>query len=40
MTDPGMVAAVVADTVGVPEQRTTSVDLAPVASLAERDALE
>ncbi len=38
-TDPGMVTAAVAETVGVPEQRTTSVDLALVASLAGSDAL-
>ena len=39
VTDPGMVTAAVAETVGVPEQRTTSVDLALVASLAGSDAL-
>ena len=39
VTDPGMVIAAVAETVGVPEQRTTSVDLALVASLAGSDAL-
>ena len=39
VTDPAMVTAAVAETVGVPEQRTTSVDLALVASLAESDAL-
>ena len=37
--DPGMVTAAVAETVGVAEQRTTSVDLALVASLAGSDAL-
>ena len=35
VTDPAMVTAAVAETVGVPEQRTTSVDLALVASLAD-----
>jgi predicted ATPase len=39
LTDPAMVTAAVAETVGVPEQRTTSVALALVASLADRDAL-
>ena len=39
VTDPAMVTAAVAETVGVPEQRTTSVDLALVASLADSDAL-
>jgi predicted ATPase/DNA-binding CsgD family transcriptional regulator len=39
LTDPAMVTAAVAETVGVPEQRTTSVDGALVASLADRDAL-
>jgi predicted ATPase/DNA-binding CsgD family transcriptional regulator len=39
LTDPAMVTAAVAETVGVPEQRTTSVDLALLASLADRDAL-
>ena len=39
LTDPAMVTAAVAETVGVPEQRTMSVDLALVASLADRDAL-
>ena len=39
VTDPALVTAAVAETVGVPEQRTTSVDLALVASLADRDAL-
>jgi predicted ATPase/DNA-binding CsgD family transcriptional regulator len=39
ITDPAMVTAVVAETVGVPEQQTTSVDRALVASLADRDAL-
>ncbi|HET9667392.1 MAG TPA: LuxR C-terminal-related transcriptional regulator, partial [Desertimonas sp.] len=39
LTDPAMVTSAVAETVGVPEQRTTSVDLALVASLADRDAL-
>jgi predicted ATPase len=37
--DPGMVAAAVAETLGVPEQRTTSVDLALVAWLADSDTL-
>ncbi len=36
-TDPGMVTAAVAETVGVPEQRTTSVEHALVASLSGRD---
>ncbi|HWI34492.1 MAG TPA: LuxR C-terminal-related transcriptional regulator, partial [Lapillicoccus sp.] len=39
LTDPAMVVAAIAETVGVPEQRTTSIDLALVATLAERDAL-
>ena len=39
VTDPAMVTAAIAETVGVPEQRTTAVDRALVASLAERDAL-
>jgi len=39
VTDPAMVIPAVAETVGVPEQRTTSVDLALVAVLAEREAL-
>jgi DNA-binding CsgD family transcriptional regulator len=39
VTDPAMVTAAVAETVGVPEQRTTSVDRALVASLAASDAL-
>ncbi len=39
LTDPALVTAAVAETVGVPEQRTVSVDLALVASLADRDAL-
>jgi len=39
ITDPAMVTAVVAETVGVPEQRTTSVERALVAALAGRDAL-
>jgi predicted ATPase/DNA-binding CsgD family transcriptional regulator len=39
VTDPGAVTAAVAETVGVPEQRTTSVELALVASLAGRDGL-
>jgi predicted ATPase/DNA-binding CsgD family transcriptional regulator len=39
VTDPGAVTAAVAETVGVPEQRTTSVEHALVASLAERDGL-
>jgi predicted ATPase/DNA-binding CsgD family transcriptional regulator len=38
-TDPAMVTAAVAQAVGVPEQRTSSLDLALVAALAERDAL-
>jgi predicted ATPase len=38
-TDPAMVTAAVAQAVGVPEQSTTSLDLALVAALAERDAL-
>jgi predicted ATPase len=39
VTDPAMVTAAVAETVGVPEQRTASVDRALVASLAASDAL-
>jgi predicted ATPase/DNA-binding CsgD family transcriptional regulator len=39
VTDPALVSAVVAETVGVPEQRTTSVERALVASLAGRDGL-
>ncbi len=39
VTDPAMVTAAVAETVGVPEQRSVSVEVALVASLAERDAL-
>ena len=39
VTEPGMVLSAVAETVGVPEQRTTSIDLALVAVLADRDAL-
>jgi predicted ATPase/DNA-binding CsgD family transcriptional regulator len=39
VTDPALVTAAVAETVGVPEQRTTSVDVALAASLADRDAL-
>ena len=39
VTDPATVIAAVAETVGVPEQRTTSVDRALVASLAASDAL-
>ena len=39
LSDPALVTATVAETVGVPEQRTTSVSQALVASLAERDAL-
>ena len=39
VTDPALVAAVIAETVGVPEQRTTSLDRALVAALADRDAL-
>src|SRR5215831_6192225 len=39
VTDPAMVTAAVAETVGVPEQRTISVDRALVASLAASDAL-
>ena len=37
VTDPGAVTAAVAETVGVPEQRTTSVEHALVASLSGRD---
>ncbi len=39
VSDAALVTAVVADTIGVPEQRTTAVDLALVASLAKSDAL-
>ena len=39
VTDPAMVIATVAETVGVPEQRAASIDVALVASLAERDGL-
>jgi predicted ATPase/DNA-binding CsgD family transcriptional regulator len=39
VTDPAMVTAAVAETVGVPEQRTTSVDRALIAALAASDAL-
>ena len=39
VTDPAMVIPAVAETVGVPEQRAASIDVALVASLAERDAL-
>ena len=39
VTDPAMVTTAVADTVGVPEQRTMSLDLALVATLADRDAI-
>jgi predicted ATPase/DNA-binding CsgD family transcriptional regulator len=39
VADPAMVTAAVAETIGVPEQRTTSVDVALVASLAHSDAL-
>ena len=39
VTDPATVIAAVAETVGVPEQRTISVDRALVASLAASDAL-
>jgi predicted ATPase/DNA-binding CsgD family transcriptional regulator len=39
VSDPAMVTAAVAETVGVPEQRTTSVDDALIASLAGSDAL-
>jgi predicted ATPase/DNA-binding CsgD family transcriptional regulator len=39
VTDPGAVTAAVAETVGVAEQRTTSVELALVAVLAGSDAL-
>jgi predicted ATPase/DNA-binding CsgD family transcriptional regulator len=39
VTDPAMVTAAVAETVGVPEERTISVDRALVASLAASDAL-
>jgi len=38
-SDPAMVAAAVAQVVGVPEQSTSSLDLALVAALAGRDAL-
>src|SRR5271166_3424417 len=38
-TDPAMVTATVAQAVGVPEQSTSSLDLALIAALAERDAL-
>ena len=39
VTDPAMVLATVAETIGVPDQRAASIDAALVASLAERDAL-
>jgi predicted ATPase/DNA-binding CsgD family transcriptional regulator len=39
LTDPVLVTAAVAETVGVPEQRTTSVEQALVAALGSRDAL-
>jgi predicted ATPase/DNA-binding CsgD family transcriptional regulator len=39
VTESAMVAAAVAETVGVPEQRTTAVDRALVASLADRAAV-
>ena len=39
VTDPAMVTAAVAETVGVPEQRTMSIDQALVAVLADSDAL-
>ncbi|GIJ62312.1 ATP-binding protein [Virgisporangium aurantiacum] len=39
VADPAQVTAAVAEAVGVPEQRTMSVDRALVASLADRDAL-
>jgi len=39
VTDPSTVTAAVAETVGVPERRTASVDLALVAALAGSDAL-
>jgi predicted ATPase/DNA-binding CsgD family transcriptional regulator len=39
VTGPATVAAAIAETVGVPEQRTTSVDDALIASLADSDAL-
>lgn len=39
ITDPAMVTASVAETVGVPEQRTMAVDLALVASMGGRDGL-
>jgi predicted ATPase/DNA-binding CsgD family transcriptional regulator len=39
VTDPAMVTAAVAETVGVPEQRTTSADRGLVASLAASDTL-
>jgi predicted ATPase/DNA-binding CsgD family transcriptional regulator len=39
VTDPAMVVAAIADTVGVPEQRSASVGSALMATLAEADAL-
>src|SRR5262245_25516241 len=39
VTDPAMVISAVAETVGVAEQRTTSLELSLVAVLADRDAL-
>src|SRR5215216_4874339 len=39
VTDPAMVTSAVAEVVGVPEQRSVSVDVALVASLAGRDAV-
>ena len=37
VTDPAMVVAAIADTIGVPEQRSVSLESALMASLAERD---
>ena len=39
VSDPAMVMATIAQIVGVPEQRSTPVDAALVATLAERDSL-
>ena len=39
VTDPAMVTSAVAETVGVPEQRTMSIDRSLVAVLADSDAL-
>ena len=39
VSDPAMVSAAVAETVGVPDQHSVSADVALVASLAEREAL-